>query len=347
MPAQKKFTDNLSGMINYHAGYNLPEYPFIVPLTEDYVRSLDISLVKETVGKNLWEQLYNYPEYGVSLFYSTLGNDEVFGRELALTYFVRLYFLSRKRFRLYNRTGIGLSYITRKFDLNNNYLNVAVGSHLNAHFNFRIGGNYVLTKKISLNLGVSFNHLSSANTSEPNLGLNYMTGYGGVTYRLGEQTEKQTLAVPPHTKENSFLLFASVGGKRSRSLASQYFLTSSLSLEFNRALTRKFRFGLGGDLFFDNSVRVGMEKKEEEYKPSDRFQTGIHASVALVYGKLSLSIQQGIYLLLLEKVGEYPLYNRGTIQYQVNPHLALRLAMKSHFNVLDFPEVGVGYTFKR
>ena len=88
--SQTKLTDNLKIMVNYHTGYHIPEYQFLSYLTEDYIRSIDVSLVKESSGKTAWEQIYKYPEHGISLFYSTLGNNDVFGRELALTYFFRL-----------------------------------------------------------------------------------------------------------------------------------------------------------------------------------------------------------------------------------------------------------------
>lgn len=343
--AQNKMTDNLNGMVNFHSGYNLPEYPFISSITNDYIRSLDICVFKETVGENKWEQLYNYPSYGLSFFYSTLGNDEVFGREFTLTYFFKMYFLSKNRFRLFNRIGIGLNYVNRKFDFKNNYLNVAVGSKVNIHFNFRIGANYALSDKFSLNTGLSFNHFSNANTSEPNLGINYLTGFGGVSYSLGKKSEKKTHKLEAHRRENSFSLFASIGGKRSRALVSTYFLTSSFSFEFNRAITRKFLFGIGSDLFYDSSVESSIKKGNKDYRKSDSFQTGIHLSQSIVYNRLTLSIQEGFYLFLTEKVGDYPLYTRGVVQYQVNNHFLIRIAMKSHLHVLDYPEIGFGYKF--
>ena len=236
-----------------------------------------------------------------------------------------MYFLSKNRFRLFNRIGIGLNYVNRKFDFKNNYLNVAVGSKVNIHFNFRIGANYELSDKFSLNTGLSFNHFSNANTSEPNLGINYLTGFGGVSYCLGTKGEKKTHELEAHNKENIFALFASIGGKRSRALVANYFLTSSFSFEFNRALTRKFLLGIGSDLFYDSSVESSITKVNKDYRKSDSFQTGIHLSQSIVYNRLTLSIQEGIYLFLTEQVGNYPIYSRGIVQYQVNNHLLIHL----------------------
>jgi len=344
--AQQNITRDLNILGNFHSGYNLPEYPFVSSITEDYIRSIDICFYKETFGKNIWEQLYNYPAYGVSFFYSSLGNNEIFGRELALTYFFKIYFSNYKnRLRLFNRTGIGISYVNRKFDLQTNYLNVAVGSNFNIHFNFRLGAEYKLSDRFNLNTGISFNHFSNANTSEPNLGINYLTGFGGVSYRIGEKSKKKVYDTEPHTKENSLTFFASVGGKHSRALSSEYFLTSSFSTEFNRAFFRRVHFGIGADLFYISSVKSEMEKNNKEFRESYSFQSGIHLSQSLVYNKFRISIQEGVYLFLTERTNNYRIYNRAIFQRQVNDHLSVRLAMKSHLHILDFPEIGFGYTF--
>lgn len=343
--AQAKFSDNLNVMVNLHKGYNLPEYQFLTTITEDYVRSIDISVFNETTGESEWEQLYNYPEYGLSLFYSTLGNDKIMGREYALTYFFRVYLLSKNRFRIYNRIGIGLNYVTRKFELKDNYLNVAVGSNYNMHFNLRIGANYSLTNKIKLNTGISFDHFSNGNTGEPNLGINYLTGYGGISYRLGKNNERKVHELKPHVKNNAIEIFASVGGKHSRALASKFFFVSSFSMEIDRALSRKFSFGIGTDLFYDSSVETSLEKSGRNYKSSNNFQTGIHLAQSLRYNKFSISIQEGIYILLTEKVEKSLIYNRGIIKYQATEHLSVRVAMKSHLHILDYPEIGLGYKF--
>ncbi len=343
--AQTKFTDNLNGMLNFHYGYNLPEYPFITSITESPIKSVDFCLFKETAGNNLWEQLYHYPAYGISFFYSTLGNDKVFGREFGLTYFYKVYFITKNHFRLFNRAGIGLSYVNRKFDLKNNYLNVAIASNVNIHFNFGFGADYEISDKLRLTSGLSFDHLSNGNTSEPNLGLNYLTGYGGLIFSLGAKTEKKTHQIETHVKENSFVIFASVGGKHSRALVASYYETSSFSFEFNRSLTRMLHFGLGSDLFYDSSVESSMRKNKQEYQKKYSINTGIHLSQSIAYNNISFAIQEGVYLFFTEHVGNYPIYNRIVLQYQINHHILVRLAMKTHLHILDFPEIGVGYNF--
>ena len=340
--AQSSFFKNTQIGINSHLGWNLPEYQFISFYTNDYIRSIDVNFTKESMGKNEWERLFKYPSCGISLFYSSLGNDDIFGRELALTYFFKIDLINKNKFNFYNRTGIGLSYVSDKFDLIDNYRNVAVGSNVNIHFNMRWGVDYEITEKIELDTGVSFDHFSNGNTAEPNLGLNYLTGYVGVNYRLGIRSIRITNPLSPHKRENTYALFGSVGGKSTRSLSSGYFLTSSLSFEAERSVWRALHLGLGADIFYDSSQKTQLIDLGKTYDPIDDFQTGIHFTQTLRYRKFSLSLQEGFYIGLKENTEEKPMYNRGIIRYQISDKLWVRIAMKSHLVVLDYPEFGIG-----
>jgi hypothetical protein len=71
--AQSKFMNDLQISSYYHYGVVLPEYKHLLYVVEDYVHSAGLSISKKTVGKNEWQQLYKYPEYGFLFFYSTLG----------------------------------------------------------------------------------------------------------------------------------------------------------------------------------------------------------------------------------------------------------------------------------
>lgn len=338
--AQPKFSDNLKLLVNYHTGYNLPEYQFFTTVTNDYVRSLDVCLIRETHGKNSWEQLFNYPEHGISLFYSSLGNDEKFGRELAVTYFFKVNFNMRKRYHFYNRTGIGLGYVNRIFDLKTNYMNVAVGSHLNIHFNFRMGLNYILSKKLELNSGLSFDHFSNANTHEPNLGINYVTAFGGLCYRIGKETEKLKQEIEPHISKNKVEIFASIGGKHTGVLSTKYNMTSSLSAEMKRSFFRAVHAGVGVDLFYDASIKPALLEAGKEYKKINDYQAGIHISEAFVYNRFSIILQEGLYLYQVNQ--KHLMYNRGIINYNITNHLSVRISMKSYIHILDYPELGIG-----
>lgn len=341
--AQSKRTDDLKLSLNYHRGFSLPEYSFVNYITTDPINSFSFQISKETTGKNDWEKLYKFPEYGLSFFYSNLGNDNVLGKSFALNYFFRVNFINKKRFQFYNQTGMGIGYLTKHFDLVDNYKNVGIGSHVNAHFNLRLGCNFKITPKIDSQLGLSFDHFSNANSHDPNLGINLVTGFAGLTYRVGATTPKETSLLEKHQTKNNFEIVQSFGGKQTRALSGKFFFTSSLSGGINREFFRGFNLGVGADIFYDQSMRTLVDANNGTFKTSDNFQTGIHLSQEFRYNRFSLIIQEGIYLGLVNKGLKKPMYNRGIVQYRIGKHLLIRAAMKSHLHILDFPEIGFGY----
>lgn len=344
--SRNSFGEDLTLSSNYHYGYVLPEYSSFVYLVNDNVRAISIDIAKKTRGKNDWEQLYNYPEFGISLFYTTLGNNSVYGKEISLNPFFIIDYVSTKKFNLYNQLGVGLNYVTKRFDLENNIYNIAVGSKVNLHFNLRLGAGYELSNKIKLNSGISFDHFSNGNSREPNIGINSLTFYGGLGYRIGNKRETMIRELAAHNKQNHLSIFYSFGGKHARALDTKYYFTSSLSMQFSREVSRIVRLGLGTDLFYDSSTKAEMEAiGTTAHKNIYDFKTGLHLSQAIAYNKVTLELQEGIYLLLTDKVNNYVMYNRGIVSYAINNKLLLRIAMKSHLYILDYPELGIGYKF--
>jgi hypothetical protein len=255
--AQEK-TDCLQAAINYHYGYVVPEYSNLTYLVNKPVQSISLNVFKKTTGKTDWEQIYKYPEYGFTLLYTTLGNKEVNGNELALYPYFNYTIASGKRFALFNRVGFGLGYVTRKYNAKDNYMNVAVGSHLNIHFNLGLGGSYAPTEKFKIQVGLAFDHLSNANLSEPNLGLNWTTTHLGFAYLLGQSKKIETRELEPHSKKFFVETVVSVGAKHPRSLNSEIYFASSFTTEARWEVSRIARLGAGADIFFDTGTETEM-----------------------------------------------------------------------------------------
>jgi hypothetical protein len=340
--SQQKFSDNLKVSANIQAGFSLPEYTFISYFTDDYISSVEVNVMKETSGNTMWEKLYKYPEVGLSFYASNLGNDSLFGRAYALNYFFKLNLIRRDRFSFFNRTGIGVAYLTKRFDLANNSSNVAIGSHLNVHFTLKWGVNYHLGDKWILNGGISLDHFSNGNSRDPNRGLNNLTGYVGASYYLGQRTPKKQPLADSLIRKNYCEIFASVGGKQPRSLSSGYFLTSSLSFSLTRSVFRAVHFGVGADLFYDSSVPFVLDGRGQFSSSSDQFQTGFFISQQFIYNRIRIGLVEGVYSGLTNKVYNKLIYTKAFVQYHLTDRLSARITMKSHLHILDYPEIGIG-----
>lgn len=344
--AQKEFSKNLSIRVDGHYGYVIPEYKHINYLIEKPVNGIELSLTKKTVGKSYWEQLYNYPEYGLTFLFTTLGNRDVFGNEFALYPYVQSFLIRKPNFQFTMQYGLGFGYATKKFDLETDYENVSVGSNLNIHFNSKLGLRFRLSDKLLLNTGLSFAHYSNMNMAEPNLGINLFTAYGGFNYEIGPQTEFTKTEIAQHETKHEFAFIYAAGGKHTRALQSTVYFTSSISAEYKFHFKRKFHFGGGLDLFYDSSTETEMAAPgKNDYKSIYDFRSGIHLSQELVYDRFSFILQEGVYIGLIDHVDKSFMYNRAILRWKLNDKFLISVSMRSHLHILDYPELGFGYYF--
>lgn len=133
--------------------------------------SLDIGLeALDTV--NHYTSHYNFPQYGISLSMTQLGNDSALGKEFSITpFFVYNPFRNHQK-GLYFRVGLGLSYFTKFFNGETNSANEAVGSSFTWAFHGIISKPLLSVPHFSLNLNLAYYHASNGHTQLPNFGLN-------------------------------------------------------------------------------------------------------------------------------------------------------------------------------
>jgi hypothetical protein len=344
---QGGFTNNSWLSIHSGTGYVIPEYSNINYSVIDPIQSISFSWNKRTTGKRLTEQLYNFPEYGISAGFSTLGNKEVFGYELSLYPYFRSFFYRGAHSSFFHQFGFGLGYSTKKFSLATNPDNISVGSHLNMHFDYQLGYRLNLNKAWGLEAALRFAHFSNANMAEPNLGLNLLYLNAGVTRSIGAQEPTVRQDIPRNIKRHEMAVIYAIGGKHTRALQSTIYFTSSASIEYKYHAFHKFHFGAGLDLFYDSSTKTELSiKPGTTYEPKDAFSSGIHLSQEIVFGDFSFILQEGLHVGLMDKVHTSPMYNRAILRWKCSDHLLIHISMKSHLHILDYPEIGFGYHLK-
>ena len=331
-------------LANLHYGYVIPEYSSFTLLTIDPVRSLEFSVEKRLGERNPWNQVFNHPIVGLTFFYTTLGNNEIHGSEYSLFPYVLLPVFEREQFKAGISMGLGLGYVTKKYDQETNPFNVVVGSQLNVHFQTKIDLRFRITERLGIQSGLAFGHLSNANTAEPNIGINNGTVYLGLSYQL----KKQSITTDNdlfQADKNWFYEFAIAPGfKSTRALRDSRHMTASATGDIWKPVSRIVAFGIGPDIFFDSSAETELlSDLNTEYEPIMQWSTGIHGSISLRYDRLRLILQVGFYLGLQNEVENESIYNRAMVRYTLTDDFFIYFAMKSHLHILDHPELGFGY----
>lgn len=294
-----------------------------------------------------WHQVYRFPEIGLSYSFHNPGNPDILGYGHAFTGYGRFRIFETKRAALFYKLHFGLGYLTKKFNSDNNYYNIAIGSNFNVFGRFGIDYRYRVYSGFHLKIGLQLSHFSNTSYARPNLGINLLSSSIGVEYTpdfTGKLTDRMKIDFKPYWEINA-MLAASV--KEITPPGEKKYLASTLSANLERRISAKHQLGLGYDLFFDASLANQMKKLNFATEGlSDYFRNGIHLSYGLKYNRVLFAFQVGRYL--GEKfLPDSAVYNRLMLRIYGKGNLFYVVSLKSHYGRADFSEFGIGYAFQK
>jgi hypothetical protein len=340
--------DDVSISAHYHYGASIYTYSSFTLINNDYTRAFDLMIEKKTNGKNPWQSLYGYPTFGLGFFGTSLGNDEIHGFEYAVFPWFKYHIIDTRRFNFSSLFGLGVGYATKKYDSETNPYNVAVGSHWNIHFQANFMAQLKITDKWAIDAGLTFAHFSNGNSGEPNIGMNTVSLASGLSYQIGDSREQIKTPMQDADKRIFWEIGLAPGQKSSRALRQLRHFAISASGDLWKPLNHVFAIGIGPDLFYDSSAEIELIPNEDvDYSPRAEWSAGMHISLSVRYDKFRFILQGGAYMLMENLIFGNVMYNRAIFRYDIAKHFYVHFALKSHLEVLDYPEIGIGYRWKR
>lgn len=329
---------------DYNPGFIMPHNSSIDYITRDYTKGFNISLVKQSNGSKLWQQVYHYPRIGYGFYHGTLGNDKVFGKTYSLySFFDAPIFHINKFFALNYRLSYGISYITKPFHVQNNYNNIAIGSHLNIHFNLMLNSTISIDDRNHLVAGLGFSHFSNGKTKSPNKGLNIVSGTIGFRHLFTPAInyKERPDEIPDIDNKNLFSVIWAHGYKAYSVNKNRFDYISSLCLNYERRYAQWGKYGGGVDLFYNHLIKDPTRIDAE--LPRQFFRAGVHLSHDFIVGDFSLLVQLGHYIYnnTFEEISLF--YNRVGLRYYLNDNWLINLSLKSKKANAQFVEAGMGF----
>ena len=349
------FSQNKSDTINQNEHYSIglrAHYGYIMlhretmqHLSTGFFTTFELNIDKQTFGKKAWQQLYKYPSVGISLWRSELGSSPTLGSATAIFPYINFPLIKGKNISFNFRFGTGLGYLSKCFDRINNYKNVAIGSHINAHINLLFDLKVKVSSQIDLSAGFNFAHFSNGAFKVPNLGINIPSLNMSLNYHFNKSKIiyiKQEL--PQIINKNEFFAIANFGAKEIYPIGGQKYLAYVLSFEYSRVISNKTNFGAGIDFSY-NTANLKTLETDSTFLQKNKYEIirpGINLEYQLKFSKLSLIIQLGRYLYARDKSDGY-FYDRLALRYAINKHVFANLSLRTHFAKADFVECGIGY----
>jgi hypothetical protein len=329
--------------LNLLTGTILPHHESIIYFNRDYIRGLEL---------NAWiRQGENSPynsRLGIAYLVSGLGNREIYGHNHAL--FCNILGKPYGNFLpLQINFGFGVSWLTKKFDLESNYFNRAIGSHLNVYAQAGAKVKIPIDSRTILNSGLHIHHVSNGSVNAPNQGLNYLTLNVGIEFRSDHTFRSlyRDTKIGAEKGDHRFAFIYAPGIKESDRRVDKQFFTSSFIFDYGYFFHAARSVGLGLSIFYNDTwayIPFIRTDKNRDFAP---FQSAVHLSWQMNRGPLAFILHPGFYIYHPAPNAPF-MTNRFGLKYSFVNNFCLQIAVKAHwFANADYFEWGIGYEFKK
>ena len=318
--------------------------------------AFEISFQKATYGQHRWENEYDFPLVGISLWASSLGGFQELGNAYAAFPFINFPLFRQKSSTVNLRLGLGLGYLTNKYNNKTNYKNFAIGSHFNIAANILVEYRYTISDRFLLGGGLALTHFSNGTLKTPNYGLNILTANIAATYFLGKPKRKGGSMVLPELYQFEFdgkrylevnVSFA-VSNKDMTQSVGERFMVYAAYANLMKRVSYKSKFGLGVDLTSDMSDKYKLDNSSDttlNIKSSSYLRTGVSGVYELMISRMSIVFNLGIYVSgQAKKKGDS--YQRLSLKYMVMENMFANIVLSSHAGQADYIGLGLGYNLK-
>lgn len=304
----------------------------------------------KTFGNKEWEQVYNYPDYGISYQYIDFKNPYI-GNNHAIGIHYNFYFFKR---HLMLRISQGIGITSNPYDKEINNKNNAFGTKI-------LDNNYFLLQyqkqniigRFGLQAGLFLTHFSNGRFKAPNSGINTVALNVGVNYNFSEEKSfiKDSLPSNASYRERIKYNFAFRTGISEGSVVGlgqrQFY---HIGLYADKRIGRKSALQLGTDIFFSRylkdyikfvSVAFPEGNSQHTNPNTDYKRVGLFVGHELFINKLSIETQLGYYIY---KPFDYEIdiYQRIGLKYYVYKKWFTGVGLKAHAGRAEAIEATLG-----
>ena len=329
-------------------GNNFKHTQEVSHLSTGHPDGLLISINKKSLGKKEWQQVYDYPDYGIS-FQTIDFKNKYLGKNYAIGLHYNFYFLKR---HLLFRVSQGIGFTTNPYDKETNNKNNAFGSKI-------LDNNYILLQyqkqnllgPIGLQTGFMFTHFSNARFKAPNSGINSYAFTFGLNYNFEKNATilKDSL---PNSKsyaekiKYNFAFRTGISEAPVVGIGQRQFY--HIGLYADKRLNRKSALQLGTDVFFSRYLKdyiqfsaVAFPNREPVDPNTDYKRIGVFVGHELFINKLSIETQFGYYVYKPFKY-DIDIYQRLVLKYYINKNIFAGIGLKTHKAKAEAAELTLG-----
>ena len=319
-------------------GFLIPHYGLMDYYLKDKTLSIRLSIEKVVQGG--WADSFSYATRGAEIYHTSLGNPKILGHSTHLISFGNLGIHSKGKGRL--KFGGGIAFISKKFDLEKNIKNAAIGSSLNGAIAFEYQFPISLKRGFSLSPSLRFTHYSNGAYRLPNLGLNlFSMGLSLEKNRTHKSNSSKTEA--PSLERKRLQAGLSIGRNQLIDPESQISNNYNLSLKYIQTDPSNFILGLGTDIHYSKSYRDYYTRNSNDVSSLGLLEStraGLTGIVGISLGATEIHGNVGCYIYDHQKING-SLYQRIYVLTKLGKGFRLKFCLKSHNAKAETFELGI------
>lgn len=314
-------------------------------VSEGITRGAELYINRNTYGTKLWEQVFKYPDIGVSFSYHNYGS-EILGESYAATFYIDYILARTARLELLIKLGTGFGYHTKPYDRETNNQNVALGGPVSNSMQSRLGLNYRITDQWKITGALTLSHFSAAAFTQPNKGINIVSANLGCSYLLSPVTPEYIPVDENYTwdKRLKYNINFNYGIKKIPPIGGPFFSVYVISFYVNKQISRISIVNAGLDGFNNTALKEEMMQSDIEPGSLDHKRIGLMVGHELKMSRISLLTQFGFYIYRPYKTDKL-VYQRLALKYYASKHVFFHYGFVTHFAKADHAEWGIGVTF--
>lgn len=313
-----------------------------------------LHFIDESVRESAQARFWGNPHYVYSIAYTNFGDENVLGSAYSALMGISFNIFRTDFFQAKFNLSAGIAYLNKKYHIDLNPTNNAIGSHINSTTRFSINNTFRLSNKLQLKVGGSMVHFSNARTRSPNSGINAFIGDVGLGYRFISRKSKQTTKVDGVSVSKREKLFAAdifytYGITNSGIPGGPQYHLDIFGAGFSYAITPYINILSGYEydinyLLFHFYLRNFRSRQEARQLAERQI---IYIGSELIFTKIAFRNQIGFYLPIFAHENSDKLYFKLMLMYypfghqlKVSPYLGV--SMKSHFGVAEHVGLTLG-----
>ena len=328
--------------------------------TIDEYKSFSLLFLKQTTGTKLWEQLYNYPVYGVGIYTASFKETNELGTPIAVFGYFSAPFMRSQKLTFNYELGLGLTFNWRNFDPLSNPNNIAISAERSVYIETGVNLEYQISRKFFMGAGYGLYHFSNGHLKSPNMGLNMQALKFNLRYQINKTTYSFIKNPVPQYKKHFEWDISIFGGAENVIYSGDdvdiiakyhglYFPVYGINNTFNRAISYKSKIGAGFSVGYNGVLNAQLAVENGQLDEVDlpfgnHINISIYPSYELMIDRLSIILQPGFYLYRKKTTELTPIfYQRVGMKYHFWKNYFAGISLRAYkYHISDFIEWNIG-----